>query len=222
MNESSRQSSSNRSDQEWVHALSGKLGRAAQQAAHEDLAKYLFTAAYNYLLKRQVNLAPLAGFASNELAELARDFVQETLERVAQDGYILLTKYSGTGRFTSWMAQVIYRQAASELRRPYWSRRNWVPEEKEIDPGDDDAANPEIAAILTHVNQVLADCLQKLSPRYRLALLRCIVEDERAEVVAAELDISANAVYLLVHRAKQNLRKCVVKSGVDSDVFGIF
>ncbi|MEZ4664272.1 MAG: sigma-70 family RNA polymerase sigma factor [Caldilineaceae bacterium] len=222
MNETDPVNSSNRSDQEWVHALSGKLGFEAQQSAHEDLAKYLFTAAYSYLLKRQVSLAPLAGFASDELAELARDFVQETLERLAQNGYFLLTKYSGTGRFTSWMAQVIYRQAASELRRPYWIRRNWVPDEKEIDPSDDDADNPEIAAILTHVNQVLSECLQKLSPRYRMALLRCIVEDERAEAVAAELEISANAVYLLVHRAKHNLRKCVLKSGVDSDVFGIF
>ncbi|MCB0084442.1 MAG: sigma-70 family RNA polymerase sigma factor, partial [Caldilineaceae bacterium] len=124
--------------------------------------------------------------------------------------------------FTSWMAQVIYRQAASELRRPYWRRRNWVPNDQEIDPGADEADNPEVAAMLTQVNQVLSDCLQKLSPRYRMALLRCIVEDERAEVVAAELDITANAVYLLVHRGKQNLRKCVVKSGVDSDIFGIF
>ena len=222
MNEMEPASSTNRSDQEWVHALSGKLGRAAQQAAHEDLAKYLFKAAYNYLLKRQAHLAPLAGFASDELTELARDFVQETQERLAHNGYFLLTKYSGTGRFTSWMAQVIYRQAASELRRPYWRRRNWVPNDQEIDPGADEADNPEVAAMLTQVNQVLSDCLQKLSPRYRMALLRCIVEDERAEVLAAELDITANAVYLLVHRGKQNLRKCVVKSGVDSDIFGIF
>ncbi|MCB9151365.1 MAG: sigma-70 family RNA polymerase sigma factor [Caldilineaceae bacterium] len=222
MNEMEPASSTNRSDQEWVHALSGKLGRAAQQSAHEDLSKYLFRAAYNYLLKRQVHLAPLAGFASDELTELARDFVQETQERLAHNGYFLLTKYSGTGRFTSWMAQVIYRQAASELRRPYWRRRNWVPNDQEIDPGADEADNPEVAAMLTQVNQVLSDCLQKLSPRYRMALLRCIVEDERAEVLAAELDITANAVYLLVHRGKQNLRKCVVKSGVDSDIFGIF
>lgn len=211
-----------RSNQEWVQALSGYMGDAAQQAAHHDLATHLFKSAYSYLLRRQANLPPLAGFAHEEVVELAQDFVQETLERMAQNSYFLLTKYSNKGRFEGWMTQIIHNQIASELRRPYWSRRNWIPADVELETDDGRANGPEQEAILAHINLVLSACLQKLSKRYRTALLRCIVEDERAEVVAAELGISANAVYLLVHRAKQNLRKCVIKSGVDSDVFGIF
>ncbi|MCB0237375.1 MAG: hypothetical protein KDH08_01795, partial [Anaerolineae bacterium] len=61
-----------------------------QASAHKDLANYLYVVAYNYLRLRQADLRALADFAAEELASLAQDFVQETLEKLARRDFALL------------------------------------------------------------------------------------------------------------------------------------
>jgi len=212
----------NRSDQDWVDQLSGVRGPQAQQAAHHDLASYLYVVAYNYLDKRRTSVMVLADFDNDELAELARDFVQETLEKLANNQHELLSQYAQTGRFTSWAAQIISNQIASELRRPYWKRREPLSTETFARRADEEGPQPEAAALLGETRAILQGCLQKLPERYRIALVRCIAEGERAEAVANDLDTTANAVYLLVYRAKRTMRTCVTKAGLDHDIFRIF
>lgn len=83
-----------RSNQDWVQELCGDRGDDAQRLAHQDLARYLYVEAYNYLRLRQADLYRLADFAAEELAALAQDFVQETLEKLARDDFALLGRYS--------------------------------------------------------------------------------------------------------------------------------
>lgn len=222
-----------RSNADWIRDLRGAGGHAAQRQAHEDLARYLYVVAYNYLRLRQADLAALAELAAEDLAALAQDFVQDTLEKLARDNFRLLDRYRGDGRFTSWAAQIVRNQAAMELRKSYWTRREILPEPGVGSESDEavltaraetppPGAHPEQAAAQAHVGMVLQSCLERLPERNRLAITRCIAEEARADEVAAALQTTANAIYLLITRGKRQLKECLQRAGITSDVLSVF
>jgi len=218
-----------RSNTDWIRGLSGAEGADAQRLAHEDLANYLYVVAYNYLRLRQDSLSSLTAFAPEELAALAQDFVQETLEKLARNHFALLGQFRRDGRFTSWAAQIIRNQAAMELRRPYWTRRFELPQGQEN--GDRLAApqahaapktDPEQAAQRAQVTSIVEACLDHLPARCRLAIVGCIAEESRADSVAQTLNTTANAVYLLIARGKRQLRECLQRAGLTREVLRLF
>jgi len=220
-----------RSNTDWIRGLCGAEGADAQRLAHEDLANYLYVVAYNYLRLRQDSLPGLTAFAPEELAALAQDFVQETLEKLARNHFALLDQFRRDGRFTSWAAQIIRNQAAMELRRPYWTRRLELPQEQEEGdrlgtPRAQSAAapktDPEQAAQRAQVTSIVEACLEHLPARCRLAIVGCIAEDSRAESVAQTLNTTANAVYLLIARGKRQLRECLQRAGLTREVLRLF
>lgn len=223
-----------RSNTDWVRDLRGEGGHQAQQAAHHDLARYLYVVAYNYLRLRQADLHRLADFAAEELAALAEDFVQETLEKLARDEFALLGRYSADGNFTSWAAQIVRNQAAMELRKSYWTRRGPLPQAGD---GDDSGAASELATELADpadevdpvrqaqqraVRDLVQRCIGRLSERYRLAVLNCLGDDVAAEVVARALQTTPNAIYLIIQRAKRQLRACLEQAGLDRSALAVF
>ena len=223
-----------RTNRAWVEELSGDCGVAAQRQAHQDLASYLYVVAYNYLRLRQTDLYRLADFAAEEMSALAQDFVQETLEKLARDDFALLGRYSAVGNFTSWAAQIVRNQAAMELRKSYWTRRAALPQ---ADGADGEATSPALTRELAdtaseadparqaqqgHVRDLMQRCLGKLSERYRVAVLNCLGDDIAADVVARALETTPNAVYLIIQRAKRQLRACLEQSGLDRSVLAVF
>ncbi|MEM7126402.1 MAG: sigma-70 family RNA polymerase sigma factor [Chloroflexota bacterium] len=212
-----------RSDELWIAELRGDQGLEAQRQAHEDLSGYLIVVIYNYFRRREAYDSVLVHFAPQELTELAHDFAQDTLEKIARDDFVLLDKFYGDGAFTSWIAQVTHRIVATELRRPYWRRRVYPvvdgDEEDELTLFDslerEEAGDPAEVVIQHEVAEMVRQCIEELSERYRTIFLRCIGDNEKAEVVAQEMDTSANAVYVVIYRAKRQLRKCLEGKGVD-------
>lgn len=223
-----------RSSEDWVLELRGDCGREPQRLACQDLANYSYIVAYNYLRLRQADLRALADFAPEEMAALAQDFVQESLEKLARNDFTLLAKYSGAGKFTSWAAQVVRNQAAMELRKSYWTRRTPIQasddseeDSEQLSPTRDfvdtsGQVDPAQRAQQQQVQDILQRCLAKLPERNRLAIVSCIADDVRAESVAQTLNTTANAVYLLIARGKRQLKECLLGAGLSRDVLSIF
>ncbi len=223
-----------RSNTDWVQDLRGEGGEHAQRSAHQDLVRYLYVVAYNYLRLRQADLYRLADFAAEELAALAQDFVQETMEKLARDDFALLGRYSAVGNFTSWAAQIVRNQAAMELRKSYWTRRGPLPQAGD---GENNGAESELAAELADpadevdpdrqvqqqaVRDLVQRCIDRLPERYQVAVLNCLGDDVSADVVARALDTTANAVYLIIQRAKRQLRGCLEQAGLDRSALAVF
>lgn len=204
-----------RENQQWVAELTGDYGLDIQRRAHEDLANYLHVVAYNYIEKRRNNTSKLTVYSNEEITCLAQDSVQNLLERFAKNNFALLGKYSERGSFTSWAAQVLCNQIASELRKPAWRRQELLSESQEQKTPSADQSMPERAAIQSYVHEVIESCLQQLPERHQAALVRCVIEGEPATAVAEELDTTPNAVYMLVHRAKREMRKQLTSAGLD-------
>lgn len=216
-----------RSDEQWVSDLSGKNGDLAQGKAYQDLSKYLYAVVYRYLAKRAVSGHVLATFSPQELGELAEDFVQDVIEKMARNNHALLNQFSGAGSFTSWAAQIAKRTAATELRRPFWTRRkragsgegeSLLEENGSHSEQHTEAQNaPEAELEQKELRNAIQDCRDAMSERYRVVYDHLIVELKSAEELADDLGISVNAVYMLVFRVKRSMRKCLSKKGYGSE-----
>ena len=200
-----------RSNESWVAHLSGTSGVNQQQDAHEDLSRYLFVVVFNYLQGRRHSLLGLVRYADDEIALLAQDFVQTFMEKLVKEEYTLLEKYSTVGSFTSWAAQVTLNLVSTEFRRARWSRQLPMIEENYL---DQKTVQPETAAVRAQISDLIDGCLARLPEHYRVALVRCIAEDEKTADVAREMELTPNAVYILVHRAKAAMRSHLIQVGV--------
>ena len=210
----------------WLQDLRGAAGHAPQQRAHLDLANYLYVVGYNYLLRRQGDVAVLATFTATELAALAEDFVQETLERLARDQFALLDKYRGEGAFTSWASRLICNSIASQLRTSIWSKRLRPTETAQrvfTDRATDTNANPVAKqAEIAQVHDMLAHCIQRLGNRRRTAFEQCVVQERPVDEVAQELETTGNGVYQLVFHAKRDMRRCLEHNGFGLETLQLF
>ena len=205
-----------RTNSEWLLALTGATGPEEQNQAFNDLANYLFIVLFNTLRNRRNSVSGLQHLADSELTTLAEDFVQQTMVKMSQSNFALLDKYGGHGRFLCWVAQVATNLCSSELRRKPWHQTEPLDicHEKIAHSGN----VPETVMIRNIFRETLEHCLSKLPERHRFALVQCVVEDKNAGEVGDALGISANAVHILVHRAKKMMRGYLEREGVNFDV----
>jgi RNA polymerase sigma factor (sigma-70 family) len=209
-----------RTNQAWLAELCGERGATAQQQAHLDLANYLYIVAYNYLLMRQSHVAALIHVASEDLAALAQDFVQDTLAKLAADHFARLRQYQETGQFSSWAAQIIRNQIAGELRKAAFTRPQIDLIAIEEQPTQEIAH--DLALQQQEATSALQACIQHLPDHYRLALVQCVAERQPTHEVAALLQKSVDAVHLLIMRAKRLMKQCLESKGFGKEVLQLF
>ncbi len=121
-----------------------------------------------------------------------------------------------------------------ELRKSYWTRRSPLPQ---TNGSEDNGAEGELAAELAdpsdatdparhaqqqQVRDLVQRCIDRLSERYRVAVLNCLGDDVSADAVAQALHTTANAVYLIIQRAKRQLRACLDQAGLDRSALAVF
>lgn len=208
-----------RNNQQWVDELIGRRGIDIQQRAFVDLANYLYVIAYNDLKKQSPHVAMMRNLANEELATHAQDFVQDVLAKLAQEKYSRIHQFRGEGNFTSWAAQIVHRQIISELRKMCWRRQELLPT---VQPVEDVQAGytqsntyePEAALLQTCNREALETCIAQLPERYRIAFVRRLIDNEGAERVAIELNTTANAVNLMLFRARRQLRENLLRFGL--------
>jgi len=165
----------------------------------------------------------LYAFAMNRLddEELCRDLVQETFLAALEK----LGEFRGESSERTWLTAIlrykvidIYRKRNSswvttldphdpepeyfEPGNGHW-KEVWAPRPVSIDQ-DDLTTRKELAAILQK-------CLQRL-PALWLAIFSMKHMDETAtEVICKELKITLSNYWVILHRAKVNLRACIQK-----------
>jgi len=156
--------------------------------------------------------------------ELCRDLVQETflaaLERLGE--------FRGESSERTWLTAIlryktidVYRKRCSGLiggnlthdaEPEYFEPDNghwkeaYAPRAMRIDAVDP-AAQKELAAILQK-------CLKLLPALWFSVFKMKVVDEEATEVVLRELRISSANFWVVLHRAKVNLRACLQKEGL--------
>jgi RNA polymerase sigma-70 factor (TIGR02943 family) len=147
--------------------------------------------------------------------EQARDLVQETflsaLEKVSD--------FRGNSSERTWLTAIlkykiidVYRKRNAGLRTEleffeegtgHW-KELYCPQPIGIE-GADPLANKELAAILKK-------CLQKLPALWLSVFTMKHLDDAATKTICKELKVTPSHFWVIIHRAKVNLRACIQKS----------
>ncbi len=203
-----------RSNEEWITALS--QAGPQHDAALEDL-RALLVRGLGYAL----------GDRSNIRESDLKDFAQDGLLRIL-DG---LHTFRGESRFTTWAHKIAVRVAFTELRRRRWRdvSLNELTESKE---GDTDfipskLADPSIGPEQQAMQQVILNTLRRLireelTDKQRHAM-QSVLRGMPLQEVADRMGTNRNALYKLLHDARQRLHKRMLDEGLSAqDVLSVF
>lgn len=185
-----------RDNQAWLADL-----RAAEPEAIADLRAALLRGLR----------AALAGRVSGDLETISEDFVQEALLKVMGS----LDSFRGESRFLTWAQKIAIHVALSDLRRKRWKDVSLqefteTPEGEEYTPAllTDPAASPEQEAarneLLRNVERLI---FEELTERQRTAMLAILQDGVPLQVVAERMGTNPNALYKLLHDARQRMRQ---------------
>ncbi len=148
----------------------------------------------------------------------AEDIVQEALIKVLHS----LDQYEGRSKFTTWAMTVATRIGISALRRKYHQDVSMEPFSS-ADGNTMDVAvmdeptlsNAESRAKIFSVLQRLIDT--ELTDKQRLAT-RAFLSNFATDEIAEQLQMNRNAVYKLIHDARQKLKEGFARAGLTSEV----
>lgn len=206
-----------RSNEQWLHDL--KAGGEAQSDALADLRAALLSG-LPYALTRW--LSPSDPSFEPLIEETAQDALLKILDN--------LHTFEGRSQFTTWAYKIAVNLALSKLRRRQWqdvSLDELVGEEAEmVAPGldADPAAGPAQLAeqrdMLKRVNRIIQE---ELTEKQRKALMARLVYGMPAERISEEMRMERNALYKLLHDARENLKRRLEREGLTAqDVLSVF
>ncbi len=147
----------------------------------------------------------------------AEDIVQEALMKVLNS----LDKYEGRSKFTTWAMTIANRIGISALRRkyhqdvsiePFSSADGYTMSVATVD--EPTLSKSESRTKIFNVLQRLID--SELTDRQRLAT-RAFLSDFATDEIAEQLRLNRNAVYKLIHDARQKLKDGFARAGLTSE-----
>ena len=194
-----------RSNQEWLADLQG----AQRAAAIADL---------RIVLLRGLRY----GMASYGVTEAdLEDFVQEALLKTLDN----LASYRGEALFTTWAQKIAARVALSELRRRRWrdvSLQDLLAEHEGsdftpavlTDQGPDPAQIALRRMMLEKIQRMIAE---ELTDKQQQAMTAVMQGGMPLQEVAVRMGTNRNALYKLLHDARQRLQKRMQREGLSPD-----
>lgn len=177
--------------------------------------------AFELLVRRYQD--PLINYIHRSINDYhrAEDLSQETFLRVFKNA----SRYEPTASFKSWLYTIATNLCRNEVRNR--ARRNTylfedlVEENENIYDTDflrDTRYMPDVILEKKEQRQIIQKALKKLTENQRLALTLVTYQDLRYEEVAKILNCSVGAVKALIHRARQKMKKLLIKAGLGGSV----
>lgn len=146
------------------------------------------------------------------------DFVQDALLRIMAG----LDSFRGESRFTTWAHKIAIRVAFSELRRRRWkdvALQDLIAqyEDEDLTPVvlTDSSPSPEQqTAQQMMLGMVQRLVMEELTDRQRQAITAIMMGGMPLEEVARRMGTNRNALYKLLHDARQRLKKRMRSQGL--------
>jgi RNA polymerase sigma-70 factor (ECF subfamily) len=200
-----------RTNEEWLAALRGP----EQAEALADL-RALLVRGLRYALASRSDVDD----------QNREDFAQDALLKILN----ALDTFRGESRFTTWAQKIAVNVAFTELRRRRWQDTSleaitqgmsldFVP-----DMLIDRTAGPDQQAVQSDFLETLRRLIAtELTEKQRQALIAIRVQGMPLEEVARRMGTNRNALYKLLHDARQRLKKKMEEEGLSAqDVLDAF
>ncbi len=151
----------------------------------------------------------------------AEDLAQETFLRVLKSA----SRYEPKSSFKSWLYTIATNLSRNEIRnrvrRKTYYLEEMVDENEDIYHSEymiDTRFQPDILYEKKERQQLVKKTLKQLPENQRLALTLVTYQELSYEEVSDILNCSVGAVKSLIHRARQNMKKLLIKSGLGESV----
>ena len=192
-----------RTNQEWLTEL--RLEGPDREQALNDLRSRLVRGLH-------YGMADRSSVTESDI----EDFAQEALLRILDN----LETFRGESRFT-----IAVRVAFSELRRARWKDTSLQDMIDQYDDGDftpvlltDLAPTPEEQTNQRMVLELVQRMIdEELTERQRTAMTAVMMGGMNMEEVARRLGTNRNALYKLLHDARQRLKKRMIAEGMSPE-----
>lgn len=142
--------------------------------------------------------------------EEARDALQDTF----LSAFRAIQSFDGHSRLSTWLHRIAVNAALMKLRtrkrKPERSIEDLLPAYREDGHHAEGFVSwdppVDVAMEIAHNRALVRECIAELPEQYRLVLMMRDIDDIDTADVARMLGISANAVKIRLHRARQALR----------------
>jgi RNA polymerase sigma-70 factor (ECF subfamily) len=200
-----------RTNEEWLAALRGP----ERDEALADLRAFLVRGLGYALAKR-----------SDVDDQILEDFSQDALLKILDN----LDSFRGESRFTTWAQKIAVNVAFTELRRRRWqdTSLDQMTEGMSLDFVPDMLVDKSAGPDQQAVQRIFLETLRRiiateLTDRQRQALVAVRLQGMPLEEVARRMGTNRNALYKLLHDARQRLKKKLEAEGLSSeDVLAAF
>ena len=137
---------------------------------------------------------------------------------VAQDAFLAawkgLPSFRGEAGFSTWLYRLVSNAAIDHLRRTKHQRGNVSLDDDELNlDAPDPAPGPQESAEGVELQQVVQEGLNALGDDHRMVLVMREVQCLSYEEIANTLSIDLGTVKSRISRARNALRKILIKSG---------
>jgi RNA polymerase sigma-70 factor (ECF subfamily) len=196
-----------RSNQAWLSAL--RESGPEQTTALADLRAFLVRGlGYAMMDRPDVTDADIEGF------------VQDALLKILDN----LDSFRGESRFTTWAQKIAVHEAFTELRRNRWenvSLDDMIAQyEGDFTPSflaDSDPSPEQLVTQQTLLELVQRLIAEELTDRQRRALTAVVFAGMPTEEVARRMGTNRNALYKLMHDARQRLKTRMLAEGISAE-----
>ncbi|MBS1530175.1 MAG: sigma-70 family RNA polymerase sigma factor [Bacteroidetes bacterium] len=158
--------------------------------------------------------------------EQARDLVQETFLAALEK----MKTFEGRSSERTWLTAILRNKIIDVYRR-----RSSGLQQTELRPAEEEQAdffeheyghwNPEPAPKHFGLDEydplrgkefehILAQCLKKLPALWMSVFTMKHLDDESSEAICSELKLTSSNFWVIIHRAKLNLRACLQKNWI--------
>lgn len=200
-----------RTNEEWLADLRGPN----HDEALADLRAFLVRG-LGYALSDRSDVGP----------EILEDFAQDALLKILG----ALDSFRGESRFTTWAQKIAVNVAFTELRRRRWqdTSLDQLTEGQSLDFVPDLLVDHSAGPDQQAVQRLFLEALQRiiateLTDKQRQALVAVRIKGMPLEEVARRMGTNRNALYKLLHDARQRLKKKMEEEGLSpQDVLDAF
>ena len=196
-----------RSNQEWIAALS-------QPGPEYDVAltdlRALLVRGLGYALSNRSGIDDA----------ILEDFAQDALLKILAG----LETFRGESQFTTWAQKIAVRVAFTELRRHRWRDMSLDDLTGDADSDfvprvmADPAVGPEQQTVQSAVLDTMRRVIdEELTEKQRQALVAVRIHGVPLEEVARRMGTNRNALYKLLHDARQRLKRQLLAEGLSPE-----
>ena len=196
-------------NEKWVSALEGPDPNPKARQELRDILVQGLRAALAKRVPRRVDA-------------LAEDFAQDALIKILDK----LDTFRGESKFTTWAHKIAVRTAFTELRRKRWenvslddvlSDEDEGPVMPDLEATSETEADPEEMASQELLTRRVHEAIEEvLTDRQRKAI-QAVMQEMPLQEVARRMGTNRNALYKLIHDARQNLKAALKDEGITAE-----